>query len=163
MPAGDIFAVFSRERRIIYAEGHGNRGLGNLLEWNCFRFLGRTERVSDVQVIDTGDCNDRSDLSFLHLHASKALKFIELTHLDLPAHIRIVMVDDDTLLACAQNAVVDLADTDPAYIFIIVDRADQHLSSGLRVSLRRRNIVDDRLKKRLHAGSGTPQIQGRDP
>ena len=72
------------------------------------------------------------------------------------------MVYDHTVLSCADDSVIHLADTDPADVLVIIDRTDQHLGTRVRISFRRRDIVDDSLEKGFHAGAGTSQIQSRD-
>ena len=115
-----------------------------------------------MQVINTGDSYDRADLRFLNLYAAKALKLIELADLDLAAYIGIMVVDDHTLLIDSNGTVINLADTDPSDILIVVDRADQHLGSHIGVALGCGNIIDNGFKQRFHAGAGASQIQGRD-
>ena len=41
---------------------------------------------------------------------------------------------------------IDLADTDTANIFIIINGTDQYLCALVRITFRSRNVVDDRLK-----------------
>ncbi len=159
--AGDIFAVLARQRGIIDIEGHCNGGLGNLLERDGHGILGRAEGIADVQIIDSRYGNDGSDAGLLYLDAAQSLKLIELADLDLAAHIGIVMVHDHTLLVDADGSVVHLAHADASDIFIVVDGADQHLRARFRVSLRCRDIIDDGLKERLHAGAGAAQIHCR--
>ena len=72
------------------------------------------------------------------------------------------MVDNDALLPGADRSVVHFADADSADIFIVINGADQHLCARFGISFRSGNIVYYCLKQRLHAGSGTSQIQSRD-
>ena len=60
------------------------------------------------------------------------------------------MVDDNRILINLQHAVVHLADADASYIFIVINRADEHLRICVRVAGGRRDIVDDRLEERGH-------------
>ena len=48
------------------------------------------------------------------------------------------------------RTVVDLTDSDPSHIFIVVNRTDQNLGRFLRISLRRLDMFNDRIKQRLH-------------
>ena len=161
MAAGDIFSVFAGQRRIVDVESHGDRGLGDLLERDGHRIIHRAQRIADMKIIDTGDSDDRSDAGLLHFDAAKALELIELTDLDLAVNIGIVVVDDHTFLIHTDLAVVHFADADTAYIFIVVDGADQHLCARFGVSFRRGNIINDGLKKRLHAGTRAAQVHCR--
>ena len=49
-------------------EVHGKRRLRNLLERYCNRIFRCTDRISDVDICDTGDCYDRSDLCFCDIY-----------------------------------------------------------------------------------------------
>ena len=60
------------------------------------------------------------------------------------------MVYDDHFLVDPDGAVVYLSDTDTAHIFIIVYGADQYLGSGLRITLRSGDVVDDCLEQGSH-------------
>ena len=73
-----------------------------------------------------------------------------------------MVVYDHTLLIDFEASVVNFADADPAYVFIIVNGADEHLGTCLGIALGSRNIVDDGLKQGLHAGAYAAKIQRRD-
>ena len=68
-------------------------------------------------------------------------------------------VYDDHVLTGADCAVIYFADTDAAYIFIIVNGTDQNLSVGIRISFRRRDVIQDGLKKRHHILGTVLQLQ----
>ena len=61
-----------------------------------------------------------------------------------------MVVDKDHLLIDADGSVIDFSDSDTAHVLIVVNGADQHLSGSFRVSLRSGDVVEDRLKERLH-------------
>ena len=114
-----------------------------------------------MEIGDTGYSYDRSDMGFIHLNAPESLKFVELTDLDLSHLVGVVVVYDDAFLIHFQGSVVNLAHTDAAYIFVVVDGTDQHLCAGFRIALRSRDIIDDRLEKRLHARARASHIESR--
>ena len=60
------------------------------------------------------------------------------------------MVYQNALLIDSQTAVVYLADADTANEFIVINGADQYLGICIRVALRSRDRIDDRLKERTH-------------
>ena len=60
------------------------------------------------------------------------------------------MVYNHTFLVYLQRTVINLSDTDTSYILIIVNRADQHLSVCIWISLWCRNIIHNGFKKRTH-------------
>ena len=99
-----------------------------------------------MDICDTGNCHDRTDLCFLYFYFIQTLKLIELTDLNLAELVRLVMVDDDAVLIYFQVAVVDLTNADTSYILVIIDRADQNLCLCIRISLRRRDIIQNGLE-----------------
>ena len=115
-----------------------------------------------MQIIDSGYGDDRPDAGLLNLDAAQTLKLIELADFNLAAHIGIVVVYNHTFLIHTDRSIIHLTDTDTAYIFIVVDRADEHLSPGFRISFGSGNIIDNSLKQRLHACARAAQIQCRD-
>ncbi len=74
-----------------------------------------------------------------------------------------MVVDNGHFLVDLYAAVVHFSDSDPAYIFVIIDRADQYLRSGFRVAFRGRNIVQNRFKEGGHVLSPGIHIQGSNP
>ena len=80
-----------------------------------------------MQIRDTGNRYDGTDGSGLYIHLIQAVKLIELADLYFIFFVRIVVVYDNHILVDGDSTAVDLSDTDPAHILIVVDRADQHL------------------------------------
>ena len=68
MTGGYKLSFLSRKRTVIDLELHGNRRLRNLLERNRFRVVRRADRVSNGDIRNTGDSNDRTDAGFSHLY-----------------------------------------------------------------------------------------------
>ena len=60
------------------------------------------------------------------------------------------MVDNNDILIYFYGAVINLADTNTSYILIVINGTDQYLCSGIRIALRSRNIIKDRIKQRNH-------------
>jgi len=58
VPGSYVLTFLSGKRAVIDDEVHRDRRLGNLLERNCLWILRCTDRISDVDVSDTGDCYD---------------------------------------------------------------------------------------------------------
>ena len=65
---GDILTFLSGKRRVVYDKVHGDRRLGDLLERNRLRVFRCADRISDVDISDTGDRNDRTDLCLGHFY-----------------------------------------------------------------------------------------------
>ena len=60
------------------------------------------------------------------------------------------MVDNDCFLIDFQGTVVYFTDTDTSDILIVIDRTDQYLCAGIRITGWCRNIVYNRLEERCH-------------
>ena len=137
----DKFTVSSGERTVVYDEMHGNRRLGDLLERNCFHMIRRAERITDVQISDTGDRYDGADRCFIYFYFIQTVKLIQFADLYFFLFVRIVMVDKNAVLVDTDGSVIYFTDTDTSNVFIVVDGTDQNLSSGSFITLRSRNII----------------------
>ena len=108
------------------------------------------EGVADVQICDTGNGYDRTDGSLRYLHFIQTVKFIKLADLYLFLLVRVMMVYHDTLLVYFNRTIIYLAHADAPNIFIIINRADEYLSSGAFITFRGGNGVQNRLEQRRH-------------
>ena len=63
-----VVLVCTGERAVIDIKLHGDGRLRNLLERYGNRIFRCTDRISDVDICDTGDCYDRSDLCFCDIY-----------------------------------------------------------------------------------------------
>ena len=68
MTGSDVFTFLSCQRAVIYKEVHGDGRLGNLLERNSFRIITATEGITDMDIFDTGDGNDRTYGCFFYFY-----------------------------------------------------------------------------------------------
>ena len=150
MAGGDVLALLTGERAVVDHEVHRDGRLGNLLEGNRLRGLGARNRVADVQVGDAGNRDNRAELCLLHLDAVQTFVLVELADLHAAQLIRLVVVHNRNFLVHTNRTAVHLAHADAAHILVVVDCADQNLGRRFRIALRRRNVVDDGLKQRLH-------------
>ena len=103
-----------------------------------------------MDVCNAGDGNDGADAGFLDFYFVQTIIFIKLADLYFLHLIGFVMIDDDNVLIDLDSAVVYLADTDSSHVFVVVDRADQNLCTGIRITLRSGNVLDDGIKERCH-------------
>ncbi len=147
---GHKLTLCTGQRRIVDHEVHGDGGLGNLLEGDGCRVLLGADGITHMQILDTGYGNDGAVLGLLYIHSLQAVKLIELCDSDLLPLAGIMMVHHQSLLVHADGAVLHLADTDTAHELIVVNGGHQHLCGGLRITLRCRDVVQNRIKKRLH-------------
>ena len=147
---GHELTLCTCQRRIIDHEIHGDGGLGNLLEGDGCGVLLGADGITHMQILDTGYGNDGAVLGLLYIHSLQAVKLIELCDSDLLPLARIMMVHHQGLLVHTDGAVLHLADTDTAHELIVVNGGHQHLCGGLRITLRCRDVVQNRIKERLH-------------
>ena len=99
MSGGNILALLSRKRRIIYHEIHGDSRLGDLLEGYSHRISIRTtDRISDMDVSYTGDRDNGTDTRLLHVHLVKSVELVKLADAHPVALVRIMMVYDKRFL-----------------------------------------------------------------
>ena len=61
-----------------------------------------------------------------------------------------MVVDNDCVLIDLKASVVDLTDTDTSDILIVIDRTDQNLCIGIRVTGWCRNVIHNCLEERRH-------------
>ena len=127
MTGGDIFALLSGEGAVIYNKLHGNRWLGNLLERNGFRMFRRAQRISDGNIGDSRDGDDRADGCVLYFYFVQTVEFIETADFYFLLFVRVMMVDKDHILVDGDCAVVNFSDTDASDILVVVNGADEHL------------------------------------
>ena len=146
----DIFSFLPGQRAVIDNEVHGDRRLGDLLERDGFRSVQRADRIANVKVRDARKGNDGSDGRGRHIYLIQSVEFIELADLHALLHRRVMMVDHDDFLIDADGSAVDLAYAYSSHIFIVIDRADEHLQRTFLISLRSRNVIQDRLKQGAH-------------
>ena len=146
MTGGDKFTFLSCQRAVVYHEVHGDSRFGYLLERNGFRVFRRAERITDMNIRNTGNGHDRADSRFRHFHLVQSLVLVQLSYLNLAHLVRVVMVYDDTFLIDTDRSVIHLAYADTAYVLVVIDGADQKLSRRFRVSLWSRYMVDDCLE-----------------
>ena len=104
-----------------------------------------------MQVGDTGQRYDGTHGRFPHIDLFQPVKLIELADLDFGHLLGFMVIDHHRFLVNADRTPVDLAHTDPADVFVVVNGADQDLQRLVGIPLRCRNAFQDGLKQRLHA------------
>ena len=153
MSWSDKFSLLTGKWAVIYYEMHCYCWLRNLLEWDCYRIFRRAEGISDMNICNTWDGNDRTDTCFFDFHFIKSVKLIKFAYLYTLHLVFIMMIHDNNILVYADFSIVHFTDTDTTYIFIVVNSADKHLCSGIRITLRGRDVVKNSLKERNHVFS----------
>ena len=71
---GNVFTFFTCQRAVVYDEVHGNGRLGDFLERDGNRVVQiAAESISDVDIRDTGNSNDRTDACLSNLYTLYAV------------------------------------------------------------------------------------------
>ena len=151
MTAGHIFSFSTGKRAVIYHEVHGDCRLRNLLEWNSNRIaISSTDRITDMQISDTRNGNDRTNLCLFHIDLLQSLELIELRDTYILSLVRIMMVDNDCILVQLDAAVGYFSNTDTTDIIIVINGRNKNLCVGIRITCRSRNVFEDGIEKRSH-------------
>lgn len=109
----------------------------------CFRMCRIRQRLTDIDVLDSGDGHDISGPGLVALDPLQSLEAEQLLNPRL-LHLAFA-VDDGDSLALADAAPVHAADRNPAHIFIVVKQGNEELKRLLRVLRRRRDMIHDRV------------------
>ena len=94
-----------------------------------------------MDVRNAGDCHNGAHSRLLYLHLVQPVELVKLADLYLHLLAGLMVVADYDLLVDLNLPVVHLAHADTAYIFVIVDGADQHLGACVGVALGGGDIV----------------------
>ena len=146
MTGSNIFSFLTCQRRIIYHKVHCNRRLRNLLERNRIRVFQITQRIPDMNIRNSGNCNDGPNISFCNFHLIQTIKLIQLADLHFFLFIRFMMIHQHHFLIHRNLAVIYFTDADTSNVLIIVNGTDQYLCPCFRIPFRCRNIIQNRLK-----------------
>ena len=61
-----------------------------------------------------------------------------------------MMVYNNYILVDRNRSVIDFSNTDTANVFIVIDGADQHLCTCIRIPFRCRNVIQNRFEQWHH-------------
>ena len=155
-----VFTFFTGQRAVVYDEVHGNSRLGDFLERDGNRVVQiAAESISDVDIRDTGNSNDRTDACLSNLYFFQSVKFIQFADLYFFLLGQIVVVDQHNVLVHADRSVFNFADTDTSNVFVVVDGTDQKLCASFRIAGRSRDVFQNGLEQRCHILRGVVQIE----
>ena len=152
---GDVGALAAGERAVIDGEGHHDGRLGDLDEGQRLHRVRRADGVADHDVLDAGDRHDLTHGRLLNRHALEAVEGEQAAQAEAFAQLRILVVAAGLHGIELHGAAGDAADADAAHELVVVDRGDEHLRRALRIALRGRNVLENRVKQRA-------QIDARD-
>ena len=146
MAARDELAFTAGERARVDTERHRECRLVDADGRQCLRLLSVSDRVADADITETRQCDDLAHLGFRHFDALHAL--IDKDLADLRADL-LIAVDEHDILIRASRAAADAADGDAADEGICLERRDHHLQRAVRIAVRSRDFLDNRLHQRL--------------
>ena len=64
----NVFTFLTSQRAVVYDEVHGDGRLGDLLERDRYRIFRITDRITDMDISDTGDRYDGTNLCFFYFY-----------------------------------------------------------------------------------------------
>ena len=64
----NVFTFLTCQRAVVYDEVHGDGRLRDLLERDRYRIFRITDRITDMDISNTGDCYDRTDLCLFYFY-----------------------------------------------------------------------------------------------
>jgi hypothetical protein len=157
---GNEFTFFATERRGVDVEEHGYRWFINGQGWQRFHILRVADGVRDVQLAQTGN---RDDVARFSQFAVDTLQTQVSQHF---AHFTVTgfafAIDDSNLLVRLHFTAFDAADTDNANVVVVVQLGDLHLQRTIKINIRSRYVIDNRLIQRSHVFRHIFVIQTRD-
>ena len=98
MAGGYEFTFLSGKRTVIYDKVHGDGRLGNFLERNRYRIFRGADRISNVDISDTWNGDDRTDTGFFDINLVQTVKFIEFADADFLQFVRFMVIDNNGIL-----------------------------------------------------------------
>ena len=151
MTGSNELTLLTGERGVVNDEVHRDRRFGDLLERNR-RSLTGDDGITYVEILDTGNRNDLTAVCLIDIDSCETIEGIELRDTYTGTLVRIVVVYDIGLLIQLQGTVIDLTNTDTSDELVVIDGGHQHLGIGIRITLRCRDVIENRLEERLHGG-----------
>jgi hypothetical protein len=143
---GDVLAVAAGHRRGIDAEDHRHGRLVDRNRRDRDLVLHVGDRLADRDVLDAGEADDVARRGLLNIHTPQAVKCIQLG--DLGVLHSGIELHDRHRIADLHAAVENPADRNPAEVVARVEVGDEQLQRRVRISARRRDVLDDRVEQR---------------
>jgi hypothetical protein len=150
MARGEEFSFAAGQRRVVDDELHLDRGRIDVDEGHGFALLGIGEGFTDEDVFKPGEADDVARAGHRNLDLGETGVGKNLG--DSALFFRAVLVDADDLVAHRDFASGDFAVSNPAQVIAIVEIGDEHFEVLVEIGLRGRNLFDDGLVERGHAG-----------
>ena len=157
---GNELTFFTAERRGVDVEEHGNGRLINGQGRQRFDILRVADGVGDVQLAQTGDRDDVASFSYVALNSLQTQVSQHFTDFTVTGFA--FAIDDSDLLVRLHFTALDAADADNTNVVVVVQLGDLHLQRTVKINVRRRHAIDNRLVQRGHVVSHVFVIQTRD-
>src|SRR5690606_31886493 len=145
---GNEFTFFTTERRGVDVEEHGYRWFINRQGWQRFHVMRVADGVRDVQLAQTGDRDDITRCSQIAVDTLQTQVSQHLAHFTVTGFA--FAIDDSNLLVRLHFTAFDAADTDNANVVVVVQLGDLHLQRTIKINIRSRYVIDNRLIQRGH-------------
>ncbi len=155
---GDVLAVLPGKGAVIHHEQHGNSRLVDMHKRQRLDAQRIAGGFSDVKVGEAGDGDQIAHRGGIVLDAMQALILKQLG--DARVLGATVGVAQSHCLTVVHRTPFHTANTDTADVFVVIDVGKQNLQRCFRIALRRRNVLQNRLKQRLHRPLARRRIGG---
>ncbi len=134
-------------------------GSSTVVTGSAFGRIDGADRVGNAQGFDTGNRYDVAGFGFRNLLAFQAHETKHLEHAAIA--LLAIAIDDRDRHVRAHLAALDAADADQADVGAVVELAQAHLERTVRIDLRRRHVLHDRLVQRGHVAFARIRVQAR--
>src|SRR5262245_19388969 len=149
MTRGDELAVLSAERAVVDSELHHDRGRisGNVRQ--CGAILVIDNGFADEDFFEARDAHNVARVRFGNFHTLETLKVKDGG--DFAGRFDAVAVNAHCGIADFDFTGENLAERNSTEVIAIVEIRDELLKTFAGAGAGRRDVLDDRIKKRLHA------------
>ncbi len=152
VPRSHKFSILSGKRAIVHGEFHlDRRRINRDIRQHRTRF-GITNRFADEHVLKTSEADDVARVRFLDLDALHALEMINRGDF---------VLRDLAAAVAANGGVADLhfsfdnfSERDTPDVIVVIQIRHENLKTISRLRARKRNVLHNRIKQRLHRAAG---------
>ena len=151
---------FTAERRGVNAEEHRN---GRLINGECRQRFNVLRVANGVRNVQFAKARDRNDIaSFRQIGFDTFQTEVAQHFTDFRVAGFAFAIDDSDLLVRLHFTALDAANADNANIAVVIELRNLHLERTVKVNVRRRNVVNNRLIQRGHVFRHIFVVQTRD-
>ena len=141
------FTFTTSEWRVVYGEYHGQCWFVDGDRWQCFWIFSISYSFTNVDIVDTSECNDIAHFSFVSFNAVQTIISIYATNFRFTSAFTI---HNSHLLVSFHFTANDTAYSDFTDEVIVIKCSNHELKRTFHITLWCRNFVDQCLEQWLH-------------